>query len=62
MCRWPMHSRRLFFDPQENYKHQITFFAQEIYEALYKELSNREFVCQLMKHSDSIRRTGWTQP
>jgi MOSC domain-containing protein YiiM len=31
-----------FFDHQENYKGQITFFASEVYEALCDELGKRE--------------------
>jgi MOSC domain-containing protein YiiM len=31
-----------FFDHQENYKGQITFFAKEVYEALCKKMGNRE--------------------
>jgi MOSC domain-containing protein YiiM len=31
-----------FFDHQESYKGQITFFASEVYEALCKEMGNRQ--------------------
>jgi len=40
-----------FFDFKENYKGQITFFAQEVYEALCRELQIRDKPCSVFRRN-----------